>query len=446
MTAAATSPFEQAFQARDALAFRALLPQGRVVDSSDVLRFFDHFTNEKDFHGISWHATRLTGIGGSEAMSALQMGTPNADYDPFSNPVKTWEMKLCRMLPDEATGKMLRGNFLEEGIKGIFHHQFKATTLNDEMRATKDVKISNHPWLRVNPDDIVLIKGKAYMVDYKAPDEPSHSVLTRYAAQLHHGSIAAEAAKVKLHGMLLVQLDYLNGQVKPLLVERDEAMRTAILRGGDKLWNCVLDAQKPHVHYAEQAAREISVSAEQKYDIQEAQKTAFYFKQVANQADKKASMAENELKTFLADAGVSNTKEAQQAGLSLFSVSTKEKIKLDVLEGFLKSNAISPDVVQAPINKYDADEMAKRLRELGVDTSQFIKSEISIEKVKTLFDSMGVPHEVVIEKNDPGSLSLRLKTGKEDAELKSRLTEEATKAFSDIQTRAIQSTAHRMQS
>lgn len=73
---------------------------------------------------LDWHATRMTGIGGSDALAALNLS-------PYSNPYKLWLDKSGRLPPYEPRGRMAWGNRLEPMIADWFaeiHGKTLATT------------------------------------------------------------------------------------------------------------------------------------------------------------------------------------------------------------------------------------------------------------------------------------------------------------------------------
>lgn len=182
------------------------LPQLPVINQADANRWVEGITR---YHAprAAWHAKRLHGIGGSE-MGALVSFYRGESSTGFSDAKEIVEGKLMKRLPQFETFHMRRGNALEDlarqaylkSSSGVVDHQATAA-----LRAAKS--IPGYEFMVGNPDEIVLVNGKRYVVDYKVPNTFSDAVEFDYEVQLHHYATLAKLAGVRIDGLVLAKLD-----------------------------------------------------------------------------------------------------------------------------------------------------------------------------------------------------------------------------------------------
>lgn len=200
------------------------LPQQGVIEQKDAQKWLENILK---WHKprAAWHAERLRGIGGSE-MGAVVRGMMGLRETGFSTYERVAEHKLLKRLPDFETSHMRRGTALEELAELTFRYRHKAIRDLESMRKIESgTTVKGMEWLVGNPDDVVLMSGGRYLIDYKIPSAVDDSVDFDYEVQLNHYALGAEFKGVKLDGMLLVKLD-LAPEIAAALVERIDDMKS----------------------------------------------------------------------------------------------------------------------------------------------------------------------------------------------------------------------------
>ncbi|CAM5370688.1 hypothetical protein SSTU70S_05751 [Stutzerimonas stutzeri] len=187
-------------------AILASLPQANAIAQDDAERWVSAITK---WHGdrADWHAKRLFGFGGSE-IGAVIRGVKGLSESGFSNITQVVEQKLMRRLPLRENEHMKRGTVLEHLARLAFLYRYGA---EQDHAATNAMQLASprkgFEWLVGNPDDLVVLQGRRFVVDYKVPSTYTDEIPFDYEAQLHHYGLIARNAGVALHGQLLTKLD-----------------------------------------------------------------------------------------------------------------------------------------------------------------------------------------------------------------------------------------------
>ena len=182
------------------------LPQLSVIESSDANRWVEGITR---FHSkrATWHAKRLHGIGGSE-MGALVSFYRGESSSGFSTIKDVVEGKLLKRLPSFETSHMRRGNALEDLARQVFLKKSFGSIDLPAMNALATAnRLKGYEFMVGNPDDIVMINGKRFVVDYKVPNTFSDAIEFDYEVQVHHYATLAKFAGVRIDGLILAKLD-----------------------------------------------------------------------------------------------------------------------------------------------------------------------------------------------------------------------------------------------
>lgn len=189
-----------------------------------------------------WHIKRAGGIGGSE-IGVLVNGL-RGGYDAFSSPRELVKNKLLHSSPDGGNGHTRRGTSMEPIIKDIFGKKFDCISESKSIYDMRMVRDADLPWLTGNPDDVCLIGGKRYIIDYKCPMpdtldgyKKQDGVNFNYVTQLHHMRMLADRASINIDGMLLVSLDMREWDVDTRLVQYDKSIEDEIVFAGNHFWN-----------------------------------------------------------------------------------------------------------------------------------------------------------------------------------------------------------------
>lgn len=193
-------------------------------------------------HDPMWHARRLRGIGSSEIGNCVM--SARGEYTPFQGARDVVLSKLMRLAPDAGSGDTTRGNALEPVIQKMFHERYGTRSETKMMKAMTETVVPGLPWMVGNPDDLCIINGKLYIVDYKAPRPDTleevrngGGVKFEYACQIHHLERIGGAAGLKIEGRLLCSLDYNDWQLDVRLVEFDRHLLAEMIDVGNELWN-----------------------------------------------------------------------------------------------------------------------------------------------------------------------------------------------------------------
>lgn len=342
----------------------AALPQyqhikGRIPDWFEQVMRIDPDRAE-------FHATRLSGFGGSE-IGAL---AANADgvRDDFSSARDIVKSKLLLSYPEPSTGHLERGVDLEPIAKAKFQRKFRHLNCRTDTEAMVALSraVGRRGWERYSPDDILLmeVKGKTrrILADYKAPAEDcagdDEEVKARYAAQLHLGRYLCEEAGIKIDGMVLAPLSYSKWDTVDVAVTYDRAMEARILEAGDYYWNnFVLKGELPP--YV--ARPKFTIENEDK--MSEAMRLAANmtsYKLLSDFAGKQQEEAQKRLKALLGEHRIG------KASLTLGLLSIGSSPKFDAVAAV---TALGPEGAQAAAIRggRDVDALVAKLRELGVN-------------------------------------------------------------------------------
>lgn len=182
------------------------LPQLPVIAQADANRWVEGITR---YHGprATWHAKRLHGIGGSEmgALISFYRGETSSGFSTIKDVV---EGKLMKRLPSFETFHMRRGNALEDLARQVFlKKSFGSVDLAAMNALSVAKKLPGYEFMVGNPDDIVILNGKRFVVDYKVPNTFSDTIELDYEVQLHHYATLAKFAGIRIDGLILAKLD-----------------------------------------------------------------------------------------------------------------------------------------------------------------------------------------------------------------------------------------------
>ncbi|HCK4687494.1 YqaJ viral recombinase family protein [Pseudomonas aeruginosa] len=207
------------------------IPQSHVVSAEDKARWL---AGVMKHHGAraEWHVHRLFGFGGSE-MGALIRHMQDLGGGGFTTAERIVQQKLLKRLPEFETNHMRRGNVLEPLARAAFMYRYGAVQDHDAIaRMARPHGRSDVPWLVGNPDDLVMVKGRRLLPDYKVPNTYSEHVEFDYSAQLHHYALGARLRGIQIDGLVLAKLDLSPATAEDLVQKLEGASLEEIERVG----------------------------------------------------------------------------------------------------------------------------------------------------------------------------------------------------------------------
>ena len=198
----------------------------------------------------AWHATRLSGVGGSE-IGVLVRNYAGERADHLESARSIVERKLLKRLPDPPTPAMARG-IENEDLHAQRLYKMLGVRRDEASYAALARGRGPRAWMRYSPDDVVIAVGEAgalpILLDYKAPTEVDQEarISIQYAAQLHMGAIIAAHNGIELGGLMLSQYDWKNWTLKNDDVAYRPDLARLLVEAGDHYWNdFVLRGQVP---------------------------------------------------------------------------------------------------------------------------------------------------------------------------------------------------------
>lgn len=406
---------KQTQEQREAVARRVwdivnALPHREAIRESDANAWVDAVVG---MHGEAavWHAIRLNGFGGSEiGVLVRNLHGERADHGMSARDIV--EAKLMRRAPLEETAHLRRGHENEELHAQRFWRKWGAHRDEAAYDTLKNTK-GSHPWMRYSPDDVVRMPlairerdgqlrvvqtaetQSLWLIDYKAPSQVDQAdkVAFQYAAQLHQGAILCAEAGLDLEGMMLSQFDWANWALKDDLVEWDPWLGQALLDAGDHYWGFVLRGELP-------AYITRPIWNEDPAYLEAMRDPARLYAALAALADAAKERAETlraQLLQPLSDVRLGPARiefSDTDNGQKLLSVTANK-----VLDKDLATRLFTPEQLAACEKKesdFDADAMARYLRDQGVDVAQFKRRRLDADKVFALASQLGMDPERLV--------------------------------------------------
>lgn len=219
------------------------LPQFKngSIREEDAIQWSENTLNA-DPDRLVWHAKRLQGWGASDIGHLVT--AMRGDFDAFKGAPRLVMEKLMKISPEAPTGASLRGLELEDLIRQKFLKKFSAKRRPDLHKGYHGFKSRQYTWLKGNPDDIVEINSKVFIVDYKAPgsetfkkSEAAEGVNFDYACQLHHLHQIALECDIHIDGLLIAALDLDAWEVESRLIDFNPELMEEILQAGSHFWD-----------------------------------------------------------------------------------------------------------------------------------------------------------------------------------------------------------------
>jgi hypothetical protein len=359
------------------------LPQGPRIIEEDASKWYDAVI-AIDPDRFEWHYERSKGLGGSDIGEIVtwKFNEPNT----FKTPWDIIKEKLLIHTIQPQNNDMRRGTYLEPIVQKIFLEDFDATRREDYCDAIDNMTAHNHPWMRGNVDDVVDINGYTYIVDYKCPSKVKHGqTMLCYAGQVHQYNyllgqhLGKPEGEPGADGLLIASFDYPNGVVDPVEVEFDPAIMSAVLDGGDEIWNHVLNGTFPEKSFSKK--EDVTYSKAEKSTIGELEETFIRKKLLAD-------MASDEFKKTHAILGKALTQnnntalKGQKVPMEILSLTVREKADDKKLLKMISESRLDVSAFQKKGSKMDPVKMEETLESLDYDLETCLKDEWDINKIK----------------------------------------------------------------
>lgn len=383
------------------------LPHRAVIAESDARSWVEEVVH---LHGEAaiWHAIRLNGFGGSEiGVLVRNRGGVRADHQASAHDIVAG--KLMRKAPTESSGHMTRGHENEEPHARRFYVKYGASRDLEAYEALKAAQ-GKLPWMRYSPDDVVQMpvillpdangvyrpslnhnQNQRWLIDYKAPSriDADDEIAFQYACQLTQGAILCAESGIDLDGMMLSQFDWANWQLKDDAVLWDESLGELVIDAGDFYWQHVLRGEVP----AFIRTPELEGTDGLKTTYAEVAEMFANVKALEAAAKDRA----DELRKILL-APVDGKKFAGQKITFSNAGETMTMSAKRMLDRELVAKVFNEEQMMAVSSKtgYNADAMARVLRDLNVDTKQFRTYELDSVKVYAKAAEMGFDADALI--------------------------------------------------
>lgn len=373
--------------------------------------------DEQHQQPVRFHASRMTGIGGSDA------GVILADYrnqpHPFSNVEQLAREKLLRNVMIEPSYHAYAGNLFEEAIRQFFYYWHRASP--DEQMQSRDAwphgdQIREiYPWMNGREDDIVRVRGARMLVDYKH-SEPDRTLPLHYRAQLHHYAMQQTIAWGADHPSELFDslgLAYYDGKrIHLRTIAIDDELMNDLVEANDRFWGYVMRgevapnlrdrAMKPHdipdhqMGTIQKLNRELMALQAQKDAVaeREEQVKKSLIDELRTRRDPDGSVADEE------------PRRLAQINLPVRFLHTQVKTSLDEdrVKEVLERHQVPIEEVSTPSPKaddYDMNALFEAFRELGGDPEQFRCSALDEKLAVSALEQLGYDPKEFLEESKP---------------------------------------------
>lgn len=381
-----------------------------------------------DPNRLLWHVDRLMGFGGSD-IGTLVCENEKMGRAVFTTARRIVAGKLLMAAPEKSNATMMVGSVMEPVVREAFHAQmaeYDCHTDEKTYAAIADLQsldrnfTRKRPWLVGNPDDIVMLRGRRFLVDYKVTlqaekesegDESTRlDVFSDYEYQLHDYDLICDEVGASIEGMLLAKYVVDKDGFFVLRIGQvpfDPVKRAQILRAGDAAWALRNRGDLPP--YPE--ARRIDFIAEnpEATGLVPVAEKFYAYDALAKRAREVADEFKEELKEEIGSyvpGAVSSFTMADLISMSMKPKLNVEAVRENFGSEFLDSvqgpGELHPDLLESKVTELalacnknpvevlnecrgkmlDEDLLDQRIRDKGADPDAFRTSAVTI-RIKT---------------------------------------------------------------
>ena len=384
-----------------------LLPQRDAIENDDMNQWIDYVANVMPKEAL-WHATRASGVGGSEIGGLVKNYLGHRADFMFS--AHNWAQdKLLRRHPEPSGGALRRGIEMEDVHRQRFHETYGATRDIDAFRALGASHSKGREYLRYSPDDIIDFKTPTVidvgerqievqgriLIDYKCPTTVNTDGASfQYACQLHQGALIAEENGIELSGTLLSQWDLTNWTIYNDLVAINPELQELIKKASDYYWNSVLNGDVPNYIHAQRYSLDEEVKSEWSQAVERFSMVNALKTQLDNEAKGLRSIIEEGL------ALGSERLDSQQVVFDgVLKISASSRMDEEKIRNALPKEAVEAIEVKNKTTSYDTAALVRYVKEQGIDVKPFrIANKIDPEKAYNALAEYGLnPEEYISE-------------------------------------------------
>lgn len=356
------------------------LPQADVVlaDPGRVDRWIEE-TYKVDPQRLLWHVDRAGGIGGSDVgVAAMEL---SGGADPFDTMQDIVRQKLFLDPPARPNAYMEIGSALAPVAREAFHQRmdrYGCATDTPAYEALSQRVANARPWMIGDPDDVVTLNGKRFVVAYRvstSDKEPySHGqVPMRQVFQMHQYAALLEARNLPVAG--LVVAPYVRDEegffkLLNLSVRRDPAIDAKLIEAGEHCWQFVMSGELPPLPAKTTVNVDDPELMERYADL--ARRYAS-FDALASTAYRQAAGYKEALKRALGERSLGQVGNLVLADLVNVAVSSEFDVEKAVAA---LGDAAAP--ARGADGSYDAGQLEALLRDAGKMGNFFLKEDYKI--------------------------------------------------------------------
>lgn len=378
------------------------LPQFKQVDEGNA-RYWFRVIMENEPDRLMFHYNRLFGLGGSDIGEIVNWKIKG--QNTFTNPIQIVEQKLLELPPSKQDNYTRRGTYLEPVVARIFYEDYDCKRDEELYEAVNGTTFSKLPWLRGGLDDLVVNQnGDRFIVDYKVLSQPTGEVSLPYKAQLHQYDLLYGVCKYKqIHGeepkelkdifdndadgLYLGVYDHSKGSVIVKPVELEQEIIENIIKGGNEIWNHVLNGTKPDIKKFQK--EDLEYSNEEKQQIEILEKKYIKYKLLSDASKTKADSINKEIVSLVSKNGEYKVK-GQKLPCEILSTRISQGINEENAIKILRDNNQNEEEFATQDKKLDENKILGFFDEQNVDPKEFYKKKIDMKKMVAFCEEKGI--------------------------------------------------------
>lgn len=231
-------------------------------------------------------------------------------------------------------------------------------------------------------------KMSRWLADYKAPSkvEDHAEIHFQYGCQLAQGAILCEEQGIEIHGLMLSQYDWAGWRLKDDVVVADEELKQLVRNAGNWAWDCVMRNSPPaYIRTPTLPDADAFVEKHSALATRLAQVSA-----LAKAAEERAQ----ELRALLIEGLGGRRLDGHKVVLpGAGALTASQKVDADKVK-----DALTDEQLALVLKKdgYDEKLMAAHLRSMNVDLKPFRGSKVDADKLAERANEFGIDLEAYL--------------------------------------------------